>query len=139
MNVRNLLFLSRKQLDKFYSKGSFLRYPEGSYQGKPLFFLFGLRLLPLNWLVSLFWKGKTFSVLGRLVSNKILFWNLFYGRFSIGKSRFDKKSCIVLNYSKSSFIGFFVKDEIRRVNDELFLGRAYVFGVFTCYFVLNAS
>lgn len=139
MNVRNLMFLSRKQLGKFYSKGSFLRYPNGFYRGKPLCFFFGLRLLPLNWLVSLLWKGKNFSGLGRLFSNKIFWFNFFYGRFYLGKSRFDEKSCIVLDYHKSSLIGFFVRDEIRSIGTNLFLGRVYFLKFFTCYFILSES
>lgn len=137
MDVRNLRIFSRKQLDKSYSKGSFLHYPDCFYEGKPLFFLGPLKLFPLNWFAGLFWKGKDFHDTGRLFCNKILWFKLFYGRFYLSKSKFDKKSCIVLDYRWSSVIGFFVKDEIRSVGNDLFLGRTYFFGLFTCYFVLN--
>ncbi|VVB70543.1 Uncharacterised protein [uncultured archaeon] len=139
MNTRNLMLLPKKKLDNLYSRGSFLHYPEGFYEGKPLFFLFSFKLIPLNWLASLFWKGKYFYEVGRLFCNKLLWFKLFYGRFYFGKSSFDKKSCIVLDYHKSSLIGFFARDEIRSVGDNLFLGRAYFLGIFTCYFVLNSN
>ena len=137
MEFENAVGLSRKSLDKLYAAGSYLEYPNGKYKGRPLFFISNLKLTPLNFLVNILWKGKEFNSTGRLLSNKILFLNLFYGRYYLGKSKFDSTSTIILDYSKSSIVGFFVKDEIRKIGDNLFLGKAYVFGKFICYFLLK--
>ena len=136
MNFENAIRLSRKNLDKIYSKGSYLEYPNGFYKGKPLFFLFNLKLTPINFLINLIWRGKQFNEKGRLLSNKIFSLNIFYGRYYLEKSKFDSKPAITLNYYKSSVIGFLVKDEIRKIGDNLYLGRAYFLGKFICYFVL---
>ena len=49
-------------------------------------------------------------------------------------SRMDGAPCVVLDYSSTSRIAWFVRDEIREVEPGLFLGKAYAFGIPTIFF-----
>ena len=42
-----------------------------------------------------------------------------------GKSLLDDKPCIVLDYSKTSLVAKWIRDEIRLVAPHLYLGRVY--------------
>ena len=41
------------------------------------------------------------------------------------KSWFDQKECIVLDYSKTSLIAHWIRDEIREVSPGIYLGMVY--------------
>ena len=42
-----------------------------------------------------------------------------------GPSLFDGKECIVLDYSKTSLVAKWIRDEIRLIAPKLYLGRVY--------------
>ena len=42
-----------------------------------------------------------------------------------GNSWFDQKECIVLDYSKTSLVAHWIRDEIRMIEPHLYLGIVY--------------
>jgi hypothetical protein len=95
---------------------------------------------PLARLVrAAFWQGKIFDPQrGQLV-------NLLgpsgvraiRARVYVGNSWYDERPAIVLDYSRTSLIARWVRDEIREVDPGLYLGIAYVWRLRTVYFALR--
>ncbi len=87
------------------------------------------------------WKGKTFAADGASLKNRITTFDLPAVRASVfvGPSRTDERPCIVIDYSRTSLIAWFVRDEIREIEPGVFLGKAYAFGASVAYFALEAG
>jgi hypothetical protein len=52
-------------------------------------------------------------------------------------SRFDGNACIVLDYSDTSIVAHWVRDEIREVAPGVYLGKTYLAGVRLADFTLE--
>ena len=73
------------------------------------------------------WQGKVFDPVRGELRNKILplGHKLIVAKVYKDKSWFDGKECIVLDYSKTSFIAKKVRDEIREIEPGFYLGIVY--------------
>jgi hypothetical protein len=79
--------------------------------------------------VNLFtWKGKVFDPVKGELRNKILplGHKAIVAKVYKDKSWFDQKECIVLDYSKTSLVAKWVRDEIREVAPGIYLGLVYL-------------
>lgn len=79
-------------------------------------------------LVNVFaWKGKTFDAERGVLTNRIalLGLNAIVATVYAGPSLFDGKPCIVLDYSKTSLVAHWIRDEIRQVGPGAYLGVVY--------------
>lgn len=74
------------------------------------------------------WSGKEFDAQGRSLRNLISPFSLraITADVYIGESRLDGRPCIVLDYSKTSRVAGWVRDEIREVEPGLYVGLVYV-------------
>jgi Cytochrome C oxidase, cbb3-type, subunit III len=74
------------------------------------------------------WQGKIFDPVGRCLRNRITAFSLTAIKAEVypGKSWLDGEDCIVIDYSKTSLIARFVRDEIRLVAPGLYLGQVYL-------------
>ena len=90
----------------------------GTVAGRPLLAL--VRLLA--------WHGKEFDGEKRQLRNLLspLGFKAITADVYIDASRLDGRPCIVLDYSKTSRIAGFVRDEIRQVEPGLYVGLVYV-------------
>lgn len=70
------------------------------------------------------WSGKEFDAQGRSLRNLISPFSLraITADVYIGESRLDGRPCIVLDYSKTSRVAGWVRDEIREVEPGLYVG-----------------
>ena len=78
--------------------------------------------------VNLFaWQGKTFDAArGRLVNRLTPFHvDAIVADVYVAQSLLDGRPSIVLDYSKTSTVARFIRDEIRNVGPNLYLGFAY--------------
>ncbi|HTT64271.1 MAG TPA: hypothetical protein VMG35_20610 [Bryobacteraceae bacterium] len=78
--------------------------------------------------VSFFaWQGKTFDGKRGVLTNRITPFglNAIVAEVYIDKSWFDGKDCIVLDYSKTSLVAHWIRDEIRLVAPNFYLGLVY--------------
>jgi Animal haem peroxidase len=84
----------------------------------------------LSMIANLIWKGKVFdNKTGELpcfLLNKILGMNLIRAKINYGPSWFDGKESIIIDYKETSWLAFFIRDEIRQIQPGLFGGYAYV-------------
>lgn len=74
------------------------------------------------------WQGKIFSPQENCLRNRITAFSLTAIKANVyeGKSWFDGADCIVIDYSQTSFVAKFVRDEIRLVAPGLYLGQVYL-------------
>jgi hypothetical protein len=73
------------------------------------------------------WKGKVFDAAKGELRNRILplGTKAIVAKVYKDKSWLDDKECIVLDYSKTSLIAKWIRDEIREVSPGIFLGVVY--------------
>ncbi len=73
------------------------------------------------------WQGKVFDAATGELRNKILPFGLkaIIAKVYKDKSWLDGKECIVLDYSKTSLLAHWIRDEIRLVGDGVYLGIVY--------------
>jgi hypothetical protein len=55
----------------------------------------------------------------------ILGFNAIIATVYKGESWLDQKECIVLDYSKTSLLAHWIRDEIRQIGPGFYLGKVY--------------
>jgi hypothetical protein len=73
------------------------------------------------------WKGKVFDAQKGLLKNKILVFGIeaIVARVYKAASWFDGQECIVLDYSDTSVVAHWIRDEIRLIGPNFYLGLVY--------------
>lgn len=77
----------------------------------------------------LFWQGKVFDPGRGVLKNKVTPFGIraVRARVYVGESWLDRGSqAIVLDYSKTSLVARWIRDEIREVSPGLWLGKVFV-------------
>lgn len=85
------------------------------------------------------WKGKTFDARSGVLRNRITPFGVhaITARVYEAASLFDGRPCIVLDYSKTSLVARFIRDEIREVAPAFYLGKVYWGRTPAFYFALQ--
>lgn len=128
MDVPSLLKLSGAELDTLFTQADAGPIPDGQAEGTAIIAPGTLFSPELAKAVELFvWKGKTFDGPHGVLRNRIspLGVNAIVAEVYKGPSLFDKKECIVLDYSKTSLVAQWIRDEIRLIAPKIYLGRVY--------------
>src|SRR6476659_8391501 len=137
-----LLGAPNNSLDTLFRESAAGPIPDGDTRGTVLAWP-GTRLAkPLAVLVYLVaWKGKVLDRRAALLRNKItpLGLRLIKDRMSYDDSRVDQRECIVLDYSKTSFVARMVRDEIRLVGPGLYLGVVWLWRRRVGWFTLRPA
>ena len=126
-----LLEMSPGQLDEVFRQSGPGEIPVGDSAGtvvvvpgtelaKPLATVLG----------ALFWRGKVFHPETQDLHNKLSPFGFRAIRAQVYKqaSWFDESECIVLDYSRSSWVAGWIRDEIREVAPGLYLGLVWGVG-----------
>ena len=73
------------------------------------------------------WKGKEFDAEHGTLTNRLLpiGLNAIVAQVYKGPSWLDQQECIVLDYSKTSLVAHWIRDEIRLIGPDFYLGRVY--------------
>jgi len=73
------------------------------------------------------WQGKVFDAKKGVLKNKLLPFglNAIVAKVYKGPSWLDGKECIVLDYSDTSLLAQWIRDEIRQIAPKLYLGKVY--------------
>lgn len=81
---------------------------------------------------AIFWKGKVFRPDSHDLKNKItpLGVPAIRAQVDVGDSWLDGRPCVVLDYSKSSKVAGWIRDEIREVAPGRYLGLVWGVGRF---------
>jgi hypothetical protein len=122
------LHMSDEQLDDLFRKSPAGQIPEGEGEGTAIIKPGSDISDDIARFVHLFtWKGKVFDPASGTLKNKILplGHKAIIAKVYKDKSWFDQKSCIVLDYSKTSLVAKWIRDEIREVAPGIYLGIVY--------------
>ena len=126
LNLHRLTSLPAGQLELLFSNSAAGSIPRGESNGKAMFFP-GTKLgACLSWLGNRLWKGKIVDQSGHGLINKILGLKLISALVYRGTSWSDGKPSIIIDYLHTSLVAFFIRDEIRSVAPDLYLGKAYI-------------
>jgi hypothetical protein len=127
-DVAKLLTLSQSDLDALFTKSPVGNIPDGEAEGTAIVAP-GTTFSPtIAKFVSHFaWQGKVFDAKKSVLKNKILPFalNAIIAKVYKGPSWLDGKECIVLDYSDTSIIAQWIRDEIREIEPKLYLGKVY--------------
>ena len=127
-DVPTLLAMSQKELDDLFTKSPVGDIPDGEAQGTAIIAPGSKYSSDLATIVSHFaWQGKTFDAKKGLLKNRILpfGFNAILARIYKGPSWLDGKECIVLDYSDTSLVAQWIRDEIRQIEPGFYLGKVY--------------
>jgi len=123
-----LLAMSQKELDDLFSSSPAGDIPNGEAQGTAIIAPGTVLSAETASLINIFgWQGKTFDAEHGTLTNRILAFglNAIVAQVYQGKSWFDNKECIVLDYSKTSLLAKHIRDEIRQIGPGLYLGVVF--------------
>jgi hypothetical protein len=123
-----LLDLRRSDLDELFTNSPSGDVPVGRGRGTVLFAT-GTRLarVAARAAYAVAWKGKVFAPSGDTLKNLITPFGVPAIKAVVYPERswFDDKDCTVLDYSKTSIVARYIRDEIREIAPGLFLGLVF--------------
>lgn len=128
LNVDQLLAMSQAQLDDLFTKSPAGPIPDGAAKGTAIIAPDTVFSKEIAEMINLFaWQGKTFDAKRGVLTNKvsILGFNAIIAEVYKGESWLDHKECIVLDYSKTSMVAHWIRDEIRQIGPNFYLGVVY--------------
>jgi hypothetical protein len=127
-DVAKFLTMSQSELDTLFTESPVGSIPDGEAEGTAIVAP-GTTFSPaVAQFISLFaWQGKVFDAKKGVLKNKILPFglNAIIAKVYKASSWLDGKECIVLDYSDTSFVAQWIRDEIRQVEPKLYLGKVY--------------
>ena len=129
LTATELPSLPGSQLDELFAAAPAGSIPVGIGRGQALIATGTFAARPLVGLVRLLaWRGKEFDAQGRTLRNLVSPFAVraIKADVYLDASRLDGLPCIVLDYSKTSRVAGWVRDEIREVAPGLYLGLVYV-------------
>jgi hypothetical protein len=123
-----LLEMTGAQLDELFGSSPAGDIPNGPAKGTAIIAP-GTRFSgEIAELINVFgWQGKTFDAARGVLRNRILPMglNAIVATVYQGPSWLDQKECIVLDYSETSLVAQWIRDEIRLIGPGFYLGRVY--------------
>jgi hypothetical protein len=126
---RELLLMPRAKLDDLYRQSSPGPLPAGDSKGTALIWSGTWVAHPIAWIVNrLFWQGKIFNRTNDTLVNKLSPIGIHAVKAIVykGSSWMDGHESIILDYSRTSLVAWYVRDEIREITPGLYLGQAYL-------------
>lgn len=127
-DVEKLMDLSQKELDELFSSVPAGDIPNGQAEGTAIVAP-GTRFSPIiaKFINSFAWQGKVFDAEKGVLRNRILplGLNAIIAKVYKEKSWLDGKECIVLDYSDTSLVAHWIRDEIRAIEPGVYLGKVY--------------
>ena len=129
LTARDLPSMRGEQLDALFANAPAGEIPVGKGSGQALVATGTFAARPLLTITRLLaWQGKVFDGPSHTLRNLIspFGFKAIAADVYVDASRLDGKPCIVLDYSKTSRVAGFVRDEIRQVGPGLYVGLVYV-------------
>ncbi len=126
--VAELLRMSQADLDQLFSNSQPGPIPNGEGKGTAIIAPGTVISQEIAALINMFaWQGKIFDADAGLLRNRILPFglNAIIAKVYFGASWLDGKDCIVLDYSQTSEVAQWIRDEIRLIQPDMYLGKVY--------------
>ena len=123
-----LMKMSQQELDALFTNAPTGEIPNGEGKGTAIIAP-GTQFIPeIAEMISHFgWQGKTFDGPRGVLTNRITPFglNAIVAEVYKDTSWLDQKECIVLDYSKTSMLAHWIRDEIREIAPGFYLGKVY--------------
>jgi hypothetical protein len=127
-DVDKLLTMSQAQLDELFTASPAGEIPDGEAEGTAIVAP-GTAYSPTvaRFINNFAWQGKVFDAKKGVLRNKILplGLNAIIAKVYKADSWLDGKQCIVLDYSDTSLLAQWIRDEIREISPAVYLGKVY--------------
>ena len=127
--VANLLEMSQAQLDALFIAAAPGPIPDGQAEGTAIIAPGTKMSRHIATFINHFaWQGKVFDPKAGLLRNRIVPFglNAIIAKVYTAPSWLDGKECIVLDYSDTSLLAHWIRDEIRQIEPTgLYLGKVY--------------
>jgi hypothetical protein len=128
LDVPQLLAMSQAQLDELFTNSPAGEIPNGEAKGTAIVAPGTTYTREIAEFISHFaWQGKVFDAKKGRLNNRILPFglNAIIAKVYKGPSWLDQKECIVLDYSETSLVAHWIRDEIRLIGPQFYLGKVY--------------
>ena len=128
LEADQLLAMSQAQLDALFSGHGPGPIPDGEAKGTAIIAPGTIFSPEIAAAIEIFaWKGKVFDAKAGFLRNEILPFGLkaIVARVYKAPSWLDGKECIVLDYSETSLVASHIRDVIRLVDTDFYLGKVY--------------
>jgi hypothetical protein len=127
-DVPQLLKMSQAELDELFTKSTTGEIPNGEAAGTAIVAPGSAYTAEVASFINHFaWQGKVFDAQKGQLKNRILPFglNAIIAKVYKAPSWLDGKECIVLDYSETSVVAHWIRDEIRQIGPGLYLGKVY--------------
>jgi hypothetical protein len=127
-DVQQLLDMSQQQLDDLFRASPPGDLPDGEAEGTAIIAPGTRYSESIAKIINFFgWQGKVFDGSKGLLKNKVSMFGVqaIVAKVYLGESWLDNKPCIVLDYSDTSIVAQWIRDEIRLIGPGLYLGKVY--------------
>ncbi|HVJ44221.1 MAG TPA: hypothetical protein VM639_22145 [Dongiaceae bacterium] len=127
-DVAQLLAMSQAELDALFTAHEAGPIPDGQANGTAIVAPGSAYSKEIATLVNHFaWQGKVFDSEAGYLKNRILPFglNAIIAKVYKAPSWLDGKECIVLDYSETSIVAHWIRDEIRLIQPNMYLGKVY--------------
>lgn len=128
-DVQQLLRMSQQDLDALFTASDAGPIPEGQADGTAIIAPGTNYSLEIATFIKYFaWQGKVFDPAAGQLKNRIgpFGLNAIIANVYKAPSWLDGKECIVLDYSQTSVVAHWIRDEIRLIQPPgLYLGKVY--------------
>ena len=128
ITVPDLLKMSQAELDALFTNSPTGDIPNGQAKGTAIIAPGTTYTQEIAEFVSHFaWQGKNFDAKTGTLKNRILPFGLdaIIAKVYKGLSWLDGKECIVLDYSETSILAHWIRDEIREIAPGVYFGKVY--------------
>ncbi len=128
MNVPDFLKMSQAELDDLFARSTAGNIPQGEAKGTAIVAPGTTYSENIATFVNHFaWQGKVFDPEKGVLRNKITPFglNAILAKVYKDESWMDGKECIVLDYSETSLLAHWIRDEIREISPGVYLGKVY--------------
>jgi hypothetical protein len=142
MDAKDLLKKSQEELDALFRGLESGPIPDGPAKGTAIIAPGSTFSADIAEFISVFaWQGKVFDAKRGVLRNRITPFglNAIIATISKEPSWFDKQECICLDYSQTSLVAKWIRDEIRQLSGKLYLGKVYWDGKPLMHFALEFS
>ncbi|QBR70950.1 hypothetical protein CU048_06255 [Beijerinckiaceae bacterium] len=127
-DVAQLLRMNQTELDDLFSASESGPIPDGQADGTAIIAPGTAYSPEIATLINHFaWQGKVFDAKAGYLKNRILpfGFNAIVAKVYKAPSWLDGKECIVLDYSDTSLVAHWIRDEIRLISPNFYLGKVY--------------
>jgi hypothetical protein len=128
LSAEQLMTKSQEELDQLFMQTTSGPIPDGQAKGTAIISPGTVFTTHISEFISHFgWQGKTFDSERGVLTNRIsaFGFNAIVATVYKDTSWLDGKECIVLDYSKTSMLAHWIRDEIRQLEPGFYLGKVY--------------